>query len=202
MISKSLKLFVLLMLVGFSSCTITKKYHSFGYHIESKFSKNVSHKNIKPAVVTSRNLASNTVANEVVVSDDLDEAMALNQSTDVVKSGEVNLPLFSTTVTANRGLSNQMNECVKSKINRNAEKSGIQKAVVSAKKKFNEKEKGSKRPNYGLKGFLLMVLGFLIVVLGVDMLSFFLFGLGLLIFALGGLVILYSIFRPRKRRVG
>ncbi len=198
MISKSLKLFVLLMLVGFSSCTITKKYHSFGYHIESKFSKNVSHKNIKPAVVTSRNLVSKPVANEVIVSNDLDEGLALNQSTDDVTVGEMNVTVFSATVAMKRGLSIPANEYFKSIFNRNAEKSGIQKAVVTTKNKFNEKEKGSKRRYLGLKGFLLMILGFLVFMIGAGAWSYILMGLGLLIFGIGGLVILYGIFRRRN----
>lgn len=202
MMSKSLKLVVLLMVVGFSSCTITKKYHSFGYHIESKFSKNVSNKKTKPAVVTSRNLASNPAVKEEILSNDLDESVALNQSTDVSKAGEMNVPVSNITVTANRGRSIHVNECVKSKIKRNTERSGIQKAVITAKKKFNEKEKGSKRRYLGLKGFLLMILGFLVFMIGAGAWSYILMGLGLLILAIGGLVILYSIFRPRKRRVG
>jgi hypothetical protein len=148
--------------------------------------------------MANRNLANNTAVKEEVLSNDLDEVSALNQSSYVVKTGEMNVSVFSTTVAVNRGLSNQMNECVKSKINRNAEKCSIQKGVVSVKKKFIEKEKEGKRPYLGLKGFLMMILGFLVFAIGAGAWSYVLMGLGLLIFGIGGLVILYSIIRPRK----
>ena len=198
MLSKALKLFVLLMVVGFSSCTITKKYHSFGYHIESNFPKKVSHRKGKPAKMASGNLANNTIANKVILSEELHEATALVETSDVVKTTKVNLFVSPLNVDADLAIPVHADQGVKS-VNPNiAEKKSIQKAVVTAKKKFIEKEKERKRPNFGLKGFLMLVVAFLIIALGIEILSFFLVILGLLIFAMGASVILYSFIRPRK----
>ncbi len=196
--SKALKLVVFLMVVGFSSCTITKKYHSFGYHIESNFPKKVSHREAKPAKMASGNLANNTIVNKVVLSEELHEATALPVTSDVVKTTKVNLFVSPLNVDADLAIPLHTNESVKTRYTNNAEKKSIQKAVVTAKKKFIEKEKERKRPNFGLKGFLMLVVAFLIIALGIEILSFFLVILGLLIFAMGASVILYSFIRPRK----
>ncbi len=196
MLSKALKLVVFLMVVGFSSCTITKKYHSFGYHIESNFLKKASHREAKPAKMASGNLANNTIANKVILSEELHEATALPVTSDVVKTTKVNLFVSPLNVDADLAIPVHADQGVKS-VNPNiAEKKSIQKAVVTAKKKFKEKER--KRPNFGLKGFLMLVIAFLIVALGIEILSFFLVIFGLLIFAMGASVILYSFIRPRK----
>lgn len=194
--SKALKLVVFLMVAGFSSCTITKKYHSFGYHIESNFLKKSSHREAKPAKMASGNLANNTIANKVILSEELHEATALPVTSDVVKTTKVNLFVSPLNVDADLVIPVQADESVKTRYTKNAEKSGLQKDEVSAKKKFKEKER--KRPNFGLKGFLMLVIAFLIVALGIEILSFFLVILGLLIFAMGASVILYSFIRPRK----
>lgn len=196
MLSKALKLVVLLMVVGLSSCTITKKYHSFGYHIESNFPKKASHRKGKPAKMASGNLANNTIANKVILSEELHEATALPVTSDVVKTTKVNLFVSPINVDADLAIPFHANEGVKSVNPNNAEKSGIQKAVVSAKRNFKEKDR--KRPNFGLKGFLMLVIAFLIVALGIEILSFFHVILGLLIFAMGASVIFYSFIRPRK----
>ena len=196
MLSKALKLVVLLMVVGFSSCTITKKYHSFGYQIESNFLKKASHREAKPAKMASGNLANNTIANKVILSEELHEVTALPVTSDVVKTTKVNLFVSPLNVDADLAIPFHANEGVKSVNPNNAEKSGIQKAVVSAKRNFKEKDR--KRPNFGLKGFLMLVVAFLIIALGIEILSFFLVILGLLIFAMGASVILYSFIRPRK----
>ncbi len=194
--SKALKLVVFLMVVGFSSCTITKKYHSFGYHIESNFLKKASHREAKPAKMASGNLANNTNANKVILSEELHEVTALPETSDVVKPAKVNLFVSPLNVDADLAIPVHADQGVKS-VNPNiAEKKSIQKAVVTAKKKFKEKER--KRPNFGLKGFLMLVVAFLIIALGIEILSFFLVILGLLIFAMGASVILYSFIRPRK----
>jgi hypothetical protein len=184
------------MIVGFSSCTITKKYHSFGYHIESNFPKKVSHRKGKPAKMASGNLANNTIANKVVLSEELHEATALPVTSDVVKTTKVNLFVSPLNVDADLAIPLHTNECVKTLNANNAEKSSLQKDVLSAKENFKEKER--KRPNFGLKGFLMLVVAFLIIALGIEILSFFLVILGLLIFAMGASVILYSFIRPRK----
>ena len=196
MLSKALKLVVLLMVVGFSSCTITKKYHSFGYHIESNFPKKASHRKGKPAMEANGSLANNTIANKVILSEELHETTALIETSDVVKTTKVNHFVSPLHVDADLTIPVHANEGVKSVNPNNAEKSGIQKAVVSAKRNFKEKER--KRPNFGLKGFLMLVVAFLIIALGIEILSFFLVILGLLIFAMGASVILYSFIRPRK----
>ena len=196
--SKAIKLVVLLMVVGLSSCTITKKYHSFGYHIESNFPKKASHREVKPAKMASGNLANNTIANKVILSEELHEVTALPVTSDVVKTTKVNLFVSPLNVDADLAIPVHADQGVKS-VNPNiAEKKSIQKAVVTAKKKFIEKEKERKRPNFGLKGFLMLVVAFLIIALGIEILSFFLVILGLLIFAMGASVILYSFIRPRK----
>ncbi len=198
MLSKALKLVVFLMVVGFSSCTITKKYHSFGYHIESNFLKKASHREAKPAKMASGNLANNTIANKVILSEELHKATALIETSDVVKTTKVNLFVSPLNVDADLAIPVHADQGVKS-VNPNiAEKKSIQKAVVTAKKKFIEKEKERKRPNFGLKGFLMLVVAFLIIALGIEILSFFLVILGLLLFAMGASVILYSFIRPRK----
>lgn len=194
--SKALKLVVFLMVVGFSSCTITKKYHSFGYHIESNFLKKASHREAKPAKMASGNLANNTNANKVILSEELHEVTAWTETSDVVKTTKVNLFVSPINVDSDLAIPLHKNECVKTLNTNNAEKSSRQKAVVSAKRNFKEKER--KRPNFGLKGFLMLVVAFLIVALGIEILSFFLVILGLLIFAMGASVILYSFIRPRK----
>jgi ABC-type bacteriocin/lantibiotic exporter with double-glycine peptidase domain len=196
MMSKAIKLVVLLMIVGFSSCTITKKYHSFGYHIESNFPKKASHREAKPAKMASGNLANNTIANKVILSEELHEATSLTEISDVVKPVVVNLVVNPENINSDLTIPVHANEGVKSVNPNNAEKYGRQKDLFSAKKKFQEKER--KRPNFGLKGFLMLVVAFLIIALGIEILSFFLVILGLLIFAMGASVILYSIIRPRK----
>jgi hypothetical protein len=184
------------MVVGFSSCTITKKYHSFGYHIESNFPKKASHRKSKPAMEANGSLANNTIANKVILSEELHEVTALPETSDVVKPAKVNLFVSPLNVDADLAIPVHADQGVKS-VNPNiAEKKSIQKAVVSAKKNFKEKER--KRPNFGLKGFLMLVVAFLIIALGIEILSFFLVILGLLIFVMGASVILYSFIRPRK----
>ena len=187
---------VFLMVVGFSSCTITKKYHSFGYHIESNFLKKASHREVKPAKMASGNLANNTNANKLILSEEYAEATASTETPDVVKPAKMNLAVSPLNVNADLAIPVHADQGVKSVNPNNAEKSGIQKAVVSAKRDFKEKER--KRPNFGLKGFLMLVVAFLIVALGIEILSFFLVILGLLLFAMGASVILYSFIRPRK----
>jgi hypothetical protein len=196
MLSKSLKLVLFLIVVGFSSCSITKKYHSFGYRIESNFSKKSSHRKTKPAILASRNLVNNSIAHKVILSDELDEATAFREILDVVKTIKVNL--FVSPINVNANLANPVHadESFKSIFPKNAEKNSFIKAVVCAKKKFIEKER--KRPYLGLKGFLLMILGLIIFAIGAGAWSYILLGLGLLIFGVGGLVVLYSVFRPRK----
>ena len=196
MMSKAIKLVVLLMVVGLSSCTITKKYHSCGYHIESNFPKKASHRKGKPAMEVNGSLANNTNANKVVLSEELHEATALTETSDVVKTTKVNLFVSPINVDADLAIPLHKNECVKTLNTNNAEKSSLQKDVLSAKENFKEKER--KRPNFGLKGFLMLVVAFLIIALGIEILSFFLVILGLLIFAMGASVILYSFIRPRK----
>ncbi len=193
--SKALKLVVFLMVVGFSSCTITKKYHSFGYHIESNFPKKVSHREAKPAKMASGNLANNTNPNKLILSEEYAEATALSVISDVVKPVVVNLVVNPENINSDLTIPVHSNESVKTLNTNIAEKSSLQKDVLSAKKNFKEEER--KRPNFGLKGFLMLVIAFLIVALGIEILSFFLVILGLLIFAMGASVILYSFIRPR-----
>jgi hypothetical protein len=201
MFTKSLKLFVLLGVVGLSSCTITKRYHSFGYHIETRNPVQLTHKGADQQ--TAGKKTHPIVSEEFGVGERIESIKGANLNSKPLSfvNAEFQRPLLQP-INPQKGMTAvPMNLLLKEEMSNLLPISQVRKSYIAAKKQIIKKDNSGKRRYLALKGFLMMVAGVLLVVIGVslyyvaELWGLVVVLLGLLAFAVGGLLILYAFFK-------
>jgi hypothetical protein len=194
MFIKSLKSFILLGVVGLSSCTITKRYHSFGYHIETRNPVKLSQKGAEQQ--TAGKKTHPMVSEEIGVGERIESIKGANIISKPLSfvNGEFQRPSLQPIIPQKGMNAVPMNRLFKEKISITSPTSPIHKSYIGAKKQINKKDNSGKRRYLGLKGFLMMVVGVILFFTGAEAWSYVLMGLGLLMFGVGFLLILYGIF--------
>ena len=201
MFTKSLKLFVLMGVVGLSSCTITKRYHSFGYHIESRFPVKLSQKGAEQQTALKKTHP--TVSEEIGVGEKIESIKGANIISKPLSfvNAEFQRPLLQP-INPQKGMTAvPMNLLFKEEMSNLLPINQVRKSYIAAKKQIIKKDKSSKKPKLALKGLLMMVAGILLVVIAVslyyvaEMWAYVVVLLGLLALVVGGLVILYAFFK-------
>ena len=201
MFTKSLKLFVLMGVVGLSSCTITKRYHSFGYHIESRFPVKLSQKGAEQQTALKKTHP--TVSEEIGVGEKIESIKGANIISKPLSfvNAEFQRPLLQP-INPQKGMTAvPMNLLFKEEMNNLLPINQVRKSYIAAKKQIIKKDKSSKKPKLALKGLLMMVAGILLVVIAVslyyvaEMWAYVVVLLGLLALVVGGLMILYAFFK-------
>jgi hypothetical protein len=201
MFIKSLKFFILLGVVGLSSCTITKRYHSFGYHIESRFPVKLSQKGAEQQTALKKTHP--TVSEEIGVGEKIESIKGANIISKPLSfvNAEFQRPLRQP-INPQKGMNAvPMNLLFKEEMSNLLPINQVRKSYIEAKKQIIKKDKSSKKPKLALKGLLMMVAGILLVVIAVslyyvaEMWAYVVVLLGLLAFAVGGLLILYAFFK-------
>jgi hypothetical protein len=194
MFTKSLKFFILLGVVGLSSCTITKRYHSFGYHIESRNPVKLSQKGAEQQ--TAGKKTHPIVSEEIGVGEKIESIKGANIISKPLSfvNAEFQRPLLQP-INPQKGMTAvPMNLLFKEEMSNLLPISQVRKSYIAAKKQINKKDNSGKRRYLGLKGFLMMVVGVILFFTGAEAWSYVLMGLGLLMFGVGFLLILYGIF--------
>jgi hypothetical protein len=201
MFTKSLKLFVLMGVVGLSSCTITKRYHSFGYHIESRFPVKLSQKGAEQQ--TAGKKTHPTVSEEIGVGEKIESIKGANIISKPLSfvNAEFQRPLLQPINPQKSMTAVPMNLLFKEEMSNLLPISQVRKSYIAAKKQIIKKDKSSKKPKLALKGFLGMVAGVILFAIGASLfystmvwwLVFVL--LGLLLIIVGLLMILYAFFK-------
>jgi hypothetical protein len=194
MFIKSLKFFILLGVVGLSSCTITKRYHSFGYHIETRNPIKLSQKGAEQQTALKKTHP--MVSEEIGVGEKIESIKGANIISKPLSfvNAEFQRPLLQP-INPQKGMNAvPMNRLFKEEISITSPTSPIHKSYIAAKKQINKKDNSRKRRYLGLKGFLMMVVGVILFFTGAEAWSYVLMGLGLLMFGVGFLLILYGIF--------
>ena len=194
MFIKSLKFFILLGVVGLSSCTITKRYHSFGYHIETRSPVKLSQKGAEQQIAGKKTHP--IVSEEIGVGEKIESIKGANIISKPLSfvNAEFQRPLLQP-INPQKGMTAvPMNRLLKEEISITSPTSPIHKSYIAAKKQINKKDNSRKRRYLGLKGFLMMVVGVILFFTGAEAWSYVLMGLGLLMFGVGFLLILYGIF--------
>ena len=201
MFTKSLKLFVLMGVVGLSSCTITKRYHSFGYHIESRFPVKLSQKGAEQQTALKK---THPIVNEEIgVGEKIESIKGANIISKPLSfvNAEFQRPLLQP-INPQKGMTAvPMNLLFKEEMSNLLPISQVRKSYIAAKKQIIKKDKSSKKPKLALKGLLMMVAGILLVVIAVslyyvaEMWAYVVVLLGLLALVVGGLMILYAFFK-------
>jgi hypothetical protein len=201
MFIKSLKFFILLGVVGLSSCTITKRYHSFGYHIETRFPVKLSQKGAEQQIALKKTHP--IVSEEVEVDDRIESIKGANIISKPMSfvNAEFQRPLLQP-INPQKGMTAvPMNLLLKEEMSNLLPISQVRKSYIAAKKQIIKKDKSSKKPKLALKGLLMMVAGVLLVVIAVslyyvaEMWAYVVVLLGLLALVVGGLLILYAFFK-------
>jgi hypothetical protein len=201
MFTKSLKLFVLMGVVGLSSCTITKRYHSFGYHIESRFPVKLSQKGAEQQTALKKTHP--TVSEEIGVGEKIESIKGANIISKPLSfvNAEFQRPLLQP-INPQKGMTAvPMNLLFKEEMSNLLPINQVRKSYIAAKKQIIKKDKSSKKPKLALKGLLMMVAGILLVVIAVslyyvaEMWAYVVVLLGLLALVVGGLMILYAFFK-------
>jgi hypothetical protein len=201
MFTKSLKFFILLGVVGLSSCTITKRYHSFGYHIESRNPVKLSQKGAEQQTALKKTHP--TVSEEIGVGEKIESIKGANIISKPLSfvNAEFQRPLLQS-INPQKGMpAVPMNRVFKEDMSNLLPISQVRKSYIAAKQQIIKKDKSSKKPKLALKGLLMMVAGILLVVIAVslyyvaEMWAYVVVLLGLLAFAVGGLLILYAFFK-------
>ena len=201
MFTKSLKLFVLMGVVGLSSCTITKRYHSFGYHIESRFPVKLSQKGAEQQTALKKTHP--TVNEEIGVGEKIESIKGANIISKPLSfvNAEFQRPLLQP-INPQKGMTAvPMNLLFKEEMSNLLPINQVRKSYIAAKKQIIKKDKSSKKPKLALKGLLMMVAGILLVVIAVslyyvaEMWAYVVVLLGLLALVVGGLMILYAFFK-------
>jgi hypothetical protein len=198
---KSLNFFVLLGVVGLSSCTITKRYHSFGYHIESRNPVKLSQKGAEQQ--TAGKKTHPIVSEDILVEERIESIKGANIPSKPLSfvNADFQRPLLQP-INPQKGMTAvPMNLLLKEEMSNLFPISQVRKSYIAAKKQINKNDKSSKKPKLALKGFLGMVAGIILFVIGASLfwvtevwwLVFVL--LGLLALVVGGLVILYAFFK-------
>jgi hypothetical protein len=201
MFIKSLKLLVLLGVVGLSSCTITKRYHSFGYHIETRNPVKLSQKGAEQQ--TAGKKTHPIVSEEIGVGEKIESingAIIISKPLSFVNA-EFQRPLLQP-INPQKGMTAvPMNLLLKEEMSNLLPISQVRKSYIAAKKQINKNVKSSKKPKLALKGFLGMVAGVILFAIGANLywvaevwgLVVALLGLATII--VGILVILYAFFK-------
>jgi hypothetical protein len=201
MFIKSLKLFVLLGVVGLSSCTITKRYHSFGYHIETRNPVKLSQKGAEQQTALKKTHP--TVSEEIGVGEKIESIKGANIISKPLSfvNAEFQRPLLQPINPQKSMTAVPMNLLFKEEMSNLLPISQVRKSYIAAKKQIIKKDKSSKKPKLALKGLLMMVAGILLVVIAVslyyvaEMWAYVVVLLGLLALVVGGLMILYAFFK-------
>jgi len=201
MFIKSLKLFVLLGVVGLSSCTITKRYHSFGYHIESRFPVKLSQKGAEQQTALKKTHP--MVSEEIGVGEKIESIKGANIISKPLSfvNAEFQRPLLQPINPQKSMTAVPMNLLLKEEMSNLLPINQVRKSYIAAKKQIIKKDKSSKKPKLALKGFLGMVAGVILFVIGANLywvaevwgLVVVLLGLATII--VGILVILYAFFK-------
>ena len=201
MFTKLLKFFILLGVVGLSSCTITKRYHSFGYHIESRNPVKLSQKGAEQQ--TAGKKTHPTVSEEIGVGEKIESIKGANIISKPLSfvNAEFQRPLLQPIIPQKGMNAVPMNLLFKEEMSNLLPINQVRKSYIAAKKQIIKKDKSSKKPKLALKGFLGMVAGVILFAIGASLfwvtevwwLVFVL--LGLLALVVGGLVILYAFFK-------
>jgi hypothetical protein len=198
---KSLNFFVLLGVVGLSSCTITKRYHSFGYHIETRSTDKLSQKGAEQQ--TAGKKTHPIVSEEIGVGEKIESIKGVNLNSKPLSfvNADFQRPLLQP-INPQKGMTAvPMNLLLKEEMSNLFPISQVRKSYIAAKKQINKNDKSSKKPKLALKGFLGMVAGIILFVIGASLfwvtevwwLVFAL--LGLLLIVVGLLMILYAFFK-------
>jgi hypothetical protein len=201
MFTKSLKLFVLMGVVGLSSCTITKRYHSFGYHIESRNPVKLSQKGAEQQIAGKKTHP--MVSEQFGVGERIESIKGANIISKPLSfvNAEFQRPLLQPINPQKSMTAVPMNLLFKEEMSNLLPISQVRKSYIAAKKQIIKKDKSSKKPKLALKGLLMMVAGILLVVIAVslyyvaEMWAYVVVLLGLLALVVGGLVILYAFFK-------
>ncbi len=201
MFTKSLKFSILLGVVGLSSCTITKRYHSFGYHIETRNPVKWSQKGAEQQTALKKTHP--IVSEEIGVGEKIESingAIIISKPLSFVNT-EFQRPLLQP-INPQKGMTAvPMNLLLKEEMSNLLPISQVRKSYIAAKKQIIKKDKSSKKPKLALKGFLGMVAGVILFAIGASLfystmvwwLVFVL--LGLLLIIVGLLMILYAFFK-------
>ncbi len=201
MFTKSLKLLVLLGVVGLSSCTITKRYHSFGYHIETRNPVKLSQKGAEQQIALKKTHP--IVSEEIGVGEKIESingAIIISKPLSFVNT-EFQRPLLQPINPQKSMTAVPMNLLLKEEMSNLLPINQVRKSYIAAKKQIIKKDKSSKKPKLALKGFLGMVAGVILFVIGANLywvaevwgLVVVLLGLATII--VGILVILYAFFK-------
>jgi hypothetical protein len=201
MFIKSLKLFVLLGVVGLSSCTITKRYHSFGYHIETRNPIKLSQKGAEQQTALKKTHP--MVSEEIGVGERIESIKGANIISKPLSfvNAEFQRPLLQPINPQKSMTAVPMNLLFKEEMSNLLPINQVRKSYIAAKKQIIKKDKSSKKPKLALKGLLMMVAGILLVVIAVslyyvaEMWAYVVVLLGLLALVVGGLMILYAFFK-------
>lgn len=201
MFIKSLKLFVLLGVVGLSSCTITKRYHSFGYHIETRNPVKWSQKGAEQQTALKKTHP--LVSEEIGVGEKIESIKGANIISKPLSfvNAEFQRPLLQPINPQKSMTAVPMNLLLKEEMSNLLPINQVRKSYIAAKKQIIKKDKSSKKPKLALKGFLGMVAGVILFVIGANLywvaevwgLVVVLLGLATII--VGILVILYAFFK-------
>lgn len=190
MFNQSIKFIVLIMAIGFSSCTITKRYHSFGYKIESRFPVKSSHTVTQQSVVQRK--APSTISEGVVFG----KKSELSVSRSNLANDAMVQCVLPQTIIENQGVKvDHFNNFRNVEISNPISKIKIYNSLEETKVKIEKKVKSDRRGYTGIKGFLFIVAGVIVFFLGAEAWSYVLMLLGLILVAVGFLVILNGILR-------
>ena len=178
------------MAIGFSSCTITKRYHSFGYKIESRFPVKSSHRVTQQSVVQRK--APSTIREGVVFG----KKSELSLSRSILANDAMVQCVLPQTIIENQGVKvDHFNNFRNVEISNPISKIKIYNSLDETKVKIEKKVKSDRRGYTGIKGFLFIVAGVIFFFLGAEAWSYVLMLLGLILVAVGLLVILIGILR-------
>ncbi len=201
MFTKSLKLLVLLGVVGLSSCTITKRYHSFGYHIETRNPVKLSQKGAEQQTALEKTHP--IVSDEIGVGEKIESIKGANLNSKPLSfvNADFERPLLQPIIPQKGMNAVSMNLLFKEEMSNLRPISQVRKSYIVAKKQIIKKDKSSKKPKLALKGFLGMVAGVILFAVGANLywvaevwgLVVVLLGLATII--VGILVILYAFFK-------
>lgn len=178
------------MAIGFSSCTITKRYHSFGYKIESRFPVKSSHRVTQQSVVQRK--APSTIREGVVFG----KKSELSLSRSILANDAMVQCVLPQTIIENQGVKvDHFNNFRNVEISNPISKIKIYNSLEETKVKIEKKVKSDRRGYTGIKGFLFIVAGVIVFFLGAEAWSYVFMLLGLILVAVGLLVILIGILR-------
>jgi len=198
----SLKLIVLLGIVGLSSCTITKRYHSFGYHIETKFPVQLTHKGAEQQAALKKTQPRECEKGEMGERIESIKGINITTKSSSVLNVDFQRPLLLST---NRNLGvNGMpgNRMHKEELSSPSHLTQVDETHIAAKKQVKIKDETGKKRYLGLKGLLMILLGFFVIgatilanlFLVAEIWAYVLVFAGLLMIIMGLVYVLYAFF--------